>query len=391
MSFYNEGRAKGDSDAGVQRGSSSLSRARVSCSGWSRIPANVAAGTRLPHQRSRTRLPASFFLWSSIPDDELLDAGAQAGSGIRRARRAGEADARATASQALVENFAGQWLYLRNLQASTPDRGLFPDFDDSLRQRCSGRRSCSSTASARGPQRARAADAPTTRSSTSGWRGTTASRTSTAATSGASRSTDDARARAARPGQHPDRDVAPGPDVAGVRGKWILENLLGTPPPPPPPNVPRAEEDRRTRQRLLDARADGAASRESGVRELPRDDGSAWLRRSRTSTGSEALDARRDRRRRSTRRACCPTARRSTASAGLREALLTKSGSVRDDVDREAADLRARPRARVLRCAGRARHRARRGHQRLSFLVPDPGHRQERAVSNEQEGRARSR
>jgi hypothetical protein len=77
----------------------------------------------------------SFFLWSSIPDDELLD---QAISGrlhepavLERQVRRMLADSR---SQALVSNFAAQWLHLRNLDAITPDMRLFPDFDDNLRR-----------------------------------------------------------------------------------------------------------------------------------------------------------------------------------------------------------------------------------------------------------------
>ena len=77
----------------------------------------------------------SFFLWSSIPDDELLNV-AVAGklhepATLDRQVRRMMADAR---SRALVDNFASQWLHLRNLAAITPDMRLFPDFDDNLRQ-----------------------------------------------------------------------------------------------------------------------------------------------------------------------------------------------------------------------------------------------------------------
>jgi hypothetical protein len=77
----------------------------------------------------------SFFLWSSLPDVELLEA-AQSGrlsdaQEIRRQVRRMLADAR---SKALVENFAGQWLYLRNLANTVPDPSSFPDFDDNLRR-----------------------------------------------------------------------------------------------------------------------------------------------------------------------------------------------------------------------------------------------------------------
>src|SRR6185295_15157756 len=76
----------------------------------------------------------SFFLWSSIPDDELLDL-AIAGK-LRDAKildtqvRRMMADSR---SSALVDSFAAQWLYLRNLDAAIPDPRLFVDFDDNLR------------------------------------------------------------------------------------------------------------------------------------------------------------------------------------------------------------------------------------------------------------------
>ena len=77
----------------------------------------------------------SFFLWSSIPDDELLDLAAQGklqGSGVleQQVRRM-LADPK---SEALVNNFAGQWLCVRSLKTSEPVVNLFPDFDDNLRQ-----------------------------------------------------------------------------------------------------------------------------------------------------------------------------------------------------------------------------------------------------------------
>ncbi len=77
----------------------------------------------------------SFFLWSSIPDDELLNA-ASAGTlhqpaVLERQVRRMLADRR---SESLVTNFAAQWLHLRNLDSITPDMRLFPDFDDNLRQ-----------------------------------------------------------------------------------------------------------------------------------------------------------------------------------------------------------------------------------------------------------------
>ena len=77
----------------------------------------------------------SFFLWSSIPDDELLDLAIAGRLGdpevLERQTRRMLADDR---SRALVTNFAGQWLFLRNVPAIVPDEDLFPDFGDDLRQ-----------------------------------------------------------------------------------------------------------------------------------------------------------------------------------------------------------------------------------------------------------------
>ena len=77
----------------------------------------------------------SFFLWSSIPDDELLDAAGRGElsrpGGLERQARRMLADPR---SSNLTTNFAGQWLQLRKLESFRPDNRLFPDFDDNLRQ-----------------------------------------------------------------------------------------------------------------------------------------------------------------------------------------------------------------------------------------------------------------
>jgi mono/diheme cytochrome c family protein len=77
----------------------------------------------------------SFFLWSSIPDDELLEAAARGDldkpAVLERQVTRMLADPRA---ENLVTNFASQWLHLRNLDTITPDMRLFPDFDDNLRQ-----------------------------------------------------------------------------------------------------------------------------------------------------------------------------------------------------------------------------------------------------------------
>jgi len=98
-------------------------------------PATVAAGATysVPDFELASRL--SFFLWSTVPDDELINV-ASAGqlhepAMLDRQVRRMLADPK---SKALVDNFAAQWLYLRNLQSFIPDSDEFPNFDDNLRQ-----------------------------------------------------------------------------------------------------------------------------------------------------------------------------------------------------------------------------------------------------------------
>ena len=135
MSFYAAGRREGGFDAGIEM---ALSRLLTSPEFLFRIetdPPDVAVNTnyRVSDVDLASRL--SFFLWSSIPDDELLDTAARGEltdpSVLRQQVSRMLADAR---SRALVHNFAGQWLQLRNLDAVHPAVPLFPDFDDGLRQ-----------------------------------------------------------------------------------------------------------------------------------------------------------------------------------------------------------------------------------------------------------------
>ena len=98
-------------------------------------PAGVVAKT--PYRISDTELASrlSFFLWSSIPDDELLklaiDGKLHQPAVLEKQTRRMLADPKA---RTLVTNFANQWLYLRDLKSANPDVTVFPDFDDNLRQ-----------------------------------------------------------------------------------------------------------------------------------------------------------------------------------------------------------------------------------------------------------------
>ncbi len=135
MKFYRQARAEGDFDAGIEM---ALSGILVNPQFLFRVeqdPPGVAAKTayRVSDLDLASRL--SFFLWSSIPDDELLELAAR--NELRKPEvfekqvRRLLADAR---SRNLATNFAAQWLHLRNLESITPDLRLFPDFDDNLRQ-----------------------------------------------------------------------------------------------------------------------------------------------------------------------------------------------------------------------------------------------------------------
>ena len=135
MPFYEAGRKEGGFDLGIQK---AIERLLVSSQFLFRIerpPDDAKAGAtyRISDLDLASRL--SFFLWSSIPDDELLDvaiAGRLKEPAVLEAQvRRMLADRR---SEALVTNFAAQWLYLRDLEAKFPDEILFPDFDETLRQ-----------------------------------------------------------------------------------------------------------------------------------------------------------------------------------------------------------------------------------------------------------------
>jgi hypothetical protein len=132
MSFYETGRAQGTFDTGIEQ---ALARILVDprfLYRFEKEPANIAAGAsyRLSDLELASRL--SFFIWSSIPDDELLDAASQGKLSqpamLERQVRRMLADPRA---DALAKNFGGQWLYLRDLKNAKPEAD---DFDENLRQ-----------------------------------------------------------------------------------------------------------------------------------------------------------------------------------------------------------------------------------------------------------------
>ncbi len=135
LSFFERGRADGGFEAGIELALRALLTSPEFLFRIEEDPEDAAPGApyRLGDFALASRL--SFFLWSSIPDDELLDL-AEAGKlddpAVREAQvRRMLDDPRA---ETLTTNFAGQWLHLRNLETAAPNLRRFPDFDDNLRQ-----------------------------------------------------------------------------------------------------------------------------------------------------------------------------------------------------------------------------------------------------------------
>ena len=244
LGFYETGRKAAGFDAGIQR---ALQRLLVSPEFLVRIerdPPNIARATnyRVSDLELASRL--SFFFWSSIPDDELLEL-AERGElkdppVLERQVRRMLADERAAA---LVNNFAGQWLYLRNVPSTRPDTQLFPDYDDNLRQAM--RRETELLFDSVIREDRSALDLLTARYTFVNERlarhygmpniyGSRFRRVSL--------SDDDPRGGLL--GQASILTVTAYPNRTSpvIRGKWILENILNAPPPPPPPNVPDLRE-----------------------------------------------------------------------------------------------------------------------------------------------------
>ena len=209
-----------------------------------RDPAGIAPATnyRISDLELASRL--SFFLWSSIPDDELLDAAArrelsQPGVYLRQVRRM-LADERASE---LVRNFAGQWLQLRNLDAVEMDWALFPNFDDGVR--LGFRRETelfveSILREKRGVMDLLTADYTFLNERLArhyGVPGVYGDRFRRVPV------TDPNRRGLLGHGSVLTVTSRPNRTSPVLRGKWILMNVLGAPPPDPPADVPALEED----------------------------------------------------------------------------------------------------------------------------------------------------
>ncbi len=245
LAFFHAARAEGSFDDGIEL---ALSAILVNPNFLFRIerdPAGTASGSayRVPDLALASRL--SFFLWSSIPDDELLGLAErnelhEPGTLERQVRRL-LADPRANN---LETNFASQWLHLRNLDSITPDLRLFPDFDDNLRQ--SFRRETEllfgevvhddrsvldlirSDHTFLNERLARHYGIPHVQ-------GSHFRRVSIAAGV--------PRGGLLRQGSILTVTSYATRTSPVVRGKWVLDNLLGTPPPPQPANIPALKDN----------------------------------------------------------------------------------------------------------------------------------------------------
>ena len=134
MDFYRLGRAGGSFDAGIQLALERVLIAPDFLFRFERDPVDARPGAAYALNDFELASRLSYFLWSGGPDDELLALAARGRLGdpevLARQTRRMLADPR---SKELVRNFAGQWLYLRNLRGVVPDAVVFPEFDENLR------------------------------------------------------------------------------------------------------------------------------------------------------------------------------------------------------------------------------------------------------------------
>ncbi len=262
LGFFAAGRAAaGTFDGGIQ---AALERLLVDPEFLFRIeqdPPGLAPGT--VHALSDVELASrlSFFLWSSLPDDELLALAERGQLGrpevLEAQVRRMLADPRAAA---LVDNFAGQWLLVRNVRFAEPDRALFPGFDGDLREALARETDLFFHDQFRRDRsvldllRADYTFVNSRLAEHYGIPDVYGGHFRRVALADERRHGLLGHASVLTVTSYPNRTSPV------LRGKWVLENLLGAPPPPPPPDVPSLEEGSRTtpttvRERLEQHRA----------------------------------------------------------------------------------------------------------------------------------------
>ena len=239
LEFYREGYKSGGFERGIEMGLRRLLADPGFAFRFERDPVNTPIGAAYPISDVELASRLSFFLWSSIPDEELLAAAEKRTltnpAVLERQVRRMLADPRA---QALIANFSGQWLFLRELKNRSPDLLVFPDFDDNLRQAFHKEtellfgsvvredRSVLDLLNADytfvNERLARHYGIPNVY-------GSDFRRVAV---------THPARRGLLGHGSLLTTTSAPNRTSPVTRGAWILENLLGSPPPLPPPDVP---------------------------------------------------------------------------------------------------------------------------------------------------------
>ena len=245
LPLYREARRELDFDAGIEAAVSAVLVSREFLFRVEQDPRGIEPRTayRVGDFELATRL--SFFLWSSIPDDELLNA-AERGElrkpdGLLKQTRRMLADLR---SQPLVTNFASQWLHLRNLDSITPDGRLFPDFDDNLRQAMRREtemlleemvRDNRSVLDLLKPDHTFLNERLAKHYGIPHIYGPRFRRVAV--------ESDGQRGGLLRHGSILTVTSYATRTSPVIRGKWVLENLLGTPPPPAPPNIPALDDN----------------------------------------------------------------------------------------------------------------------------------------------------
>jgi hypothetical protein len=248
LAFFRTGRR----DGGFERGIEMALRAMLVSPHFlfrvERDPMNANASSvhRLSDVELASRL--SFFLWSSIPDEELLSLAEK--SKLREPAALTRQVARMLEdpkSKAFVSNFAGQWLLLRNLEQVKPDVEQYPAFDESLRRAFRQETELLFNAVLRENRPVTdLLDAKFTflnerLAEFYGVKGVYGSRFRRVEMK------DGKRTGVLGHGSILTVTALPTRTSAVLRGKWVLESLLGSPPPPPPPDIPALEEGRRDR------------------------------------------------------------------------------------------------------------------------------------------------
>jgi Protein of unknown function (DUF1592)/Protein of unknown function (DUF1588)/Protein of unknown function (DUF1587)/Protein of unknown function (DUF1585)/Protein of unknown function (DUF1595) len=252
LALYNEGARNGGFESGVRL---ALQKILVSPEFLFRAevdPPGAAPGTVYKISDIELASRLSFFLWSSIPDDQLLavaESGRLSDASVLQAQvKRMLADRR---SEALVRNFAGQWLYLRNIARISPDQTTFPTFDENLRQALAKETELLIESQLREDRSV----VDLLRTDYTFLNQRLAEHYGIKGVYG----NEFRRVKLEDPNRHGLLGQAsilavtsyPNRTAPTIRGKWVLEQLLGSPPPPPPPNVPSLKDDATAQQMTM--------------------------------------------------------------------------------------------------------------------------------------------